>query len=249
MVNPAKLAWGLRAAVERRGGTDRSRGRASPGCGDGPAAWTSQVDGWRRGRGGAGPRRHVRVQRLAAAPGARVRARLRLRADDRADDRPRSARRSAGAGREGLSDAGNQFHYFRLSRRTTGCCGAATTRSTTRATASIPAHDRRPATFETLARTLRGDVPAARRDPVHAPLGRGDRHHDAVPRDVRRGAGRARALRAGLHGPGRGRDALGGRDPAGHASCDPTRRGCGCGSCARGRSPSRRSPSGRRPWS
>ena len=47
-------------------------------------------------------------------------------------------------GREGISDAGNQFHYYRHDPRRTGSCGAGTTRSTTTAARSAGVRPARP---------------------------------------------------------------------------------------------------------
>ena len=74
----------------------------------------------------------------AAAPAAADdRAGLRLRARDRAADAVAAA--SLGwAGRQGLGDTANQFHYSRLTRDDRVALGRATTRSTTTAARSTP---------------------------------------------------------------------------------------------------------------
>ena len=95
MVNPAKLAWGLATAAERRGARiaegsrvrrlERRAGRVEVQVEGGGIVEAEHVH-----------RRDVRVQRLDAAPREHVRAGLRLRADDRA-----AHRRPAGRDRLG----------------------------------------------------------------------------------------------------------------------------------------------------
>ena len=89
------------------------------------------------------------------------RAGVRLRADDRAARRARWTR-SAGAGRQGIGDGGNQFHYYRLDA-TGGSCWAATTRSTataarwpTRSTTTTPRSRRLSQHFFTIFPQLEG---------------------------------------------------------------------------------------------
>ncbi len=115
LLDPAKLCRGLarvargarrpdpRAAravtrLERRaGGVDRADRRRARPSGRTRSSWRPRpTRGW--------------LRRLVAA----VRAGLRLRPRVRAARRRTSGGRSAGRGRQGLSDANNQFHYFRL---------------------------------------------------------------------------------------------------------------------------------------
>ena len=113
MVDPARLAWGLREACLSLGVRIYE---------DTPVAAA------RPATTGAAPARppHGRStpagSRSAPAPSrpcsARLRhyrrAGLRLRADDRAALARRSWPRSAGGNRQGIGDAANQFHYYRL---------------------------------------------------------------------------------------------------------------------------------------
>ena len=114
MLDPARLAPGLRAACLRLGvrihehtPVHRPRARRRRRAAQPRRAAAVPRAGSRRAR-------HQRVP-AAAAPAAVVRRPgLRLRADDRAADRRRSAPPSAGRDRQGLADAGNLFHYYRL---------------------------------------------------------------------------------------------------------------------------------------
>ena len=90
-------------------GHARSRGleRRAGGV-DGPTA------AGRDRAGRSGRRRDLGLLGLAAPPAAAVRAGLRLRPRLGAADARRAARPIGWARRQGLSDANNQFHYFRL---------------------------------------------------------------------------------------------------------------------------------------
>ena len=102
----ARPAWRSACAstsTRRCGGSSPSTARPAAAH-----ARTGAVDG-RPGRAG-----HRRPDRLLRRLRALRRAGLRLRADDRAAVGARSWRRSAGANRQGLGDAANQFHYYRL---------------------------------------------------------------------------------------------------------------------------------------
>ena len=111
LVDPARLAWGMAAELERRGvrvfEASAATGLARNGAGV-------------RVTTGARPRRRARRRdRDRRLPGAAQAARelhhaaLRPRAHDRAAHARRSERRSAGREGQGLTDAGNQFHYYR----------------------------------------------------------------------------------------------------------------------------------------
>ena len=150
MLNPAKLAWGLAAAAERRGATI-AEGSAVTALRRRAGGVRVETDG-----GATIDADHVLVATSAYSawlrpPRAPVRAGLRLRPHDRAADRRRSRRRSAGPGARACRTRATSSTTS-ADRPTTGSCGAATTRSTTRATACTPAHDARPTTFEKLAR-------------------------------------------------------------------------------------------------
>ena len=213
MLNPAKLAWGLAAAAERRGATIAEETRGHRRCGRRAGGVAVEIDGRRDGRRGARARRDVRVQRLDAAAVAAVRARLRLRAHDRAADAGAAGVDRLGAAARACPTRATSSTTSG-SRPTTGSCGAATTRSTTRATACPAAYDQRPATFEQLARQFVETFPQLDGIAVHPRVGRRDRHHDPVHGHVRRGARRPGPLRARLHGPRRRLEPLGGRHPA-----------------------------------
>ena len=148
--------------------------------------------------------------------------------------------------RQGMSDANNQFHYFRLTADDRILWGG---------------YDAiyhfgngvgprvRPAAGDV--RQARGavpaGVPAARRPRVPVPLGRRDRHDVAVHGHVRPGARRAADVRPRLHRAGRRGEPLGGRASSATSSSDRTRTCSGCGSSRAGRSRSRPSRSGRSP--
>ena len=156
MLNPAKLAWGLAGAVERRGGTvfegsrvtglRRRAGRVDVRVAGGGVVEASQVvvgtsaySGWMRRLVPAFVPVYDYV--LMTEP---------MTPDQRA---------SIGwSGREGLSDSGNQFHYFRLSADDRMLWGGydAVYHPGGRV---IPAHDRRPETFDTLARNFAATFP------------------------------------------------------------------------------------------
>ena len=118
LVDPARLAWGLRAGGARRLGVriyegtpgDGAARATAPACAlRRPAAQRARAGGSLLGTNAFPPLLRA-IRRLH-------RAGLRLRADDRAADRRRSSRRSAGRTAQGLGDSANQFHYYRLTRR------------------------------------------------------------------------------------------------------------------------------------
>jgi glycine/D-amino acid oxidase-like deaminating enzyme len=149
MVNPAKLAWGLAAAAERRGAT---------------IAEGSAVTALRRRAGGVGVETdggatidadHVLVATSAYSAWFGRLVPLFVPVYDYVlMTEPLTPARldSIGwAGREGMSDSGNQFHYFRRSADDRILWGGydAVYHPGNRVT---PAHDARPTTFEKLAR-------------------------------------------------------------------------------------------------
>ncbi len=116
LVHPGKLADGLRAPRRVRAGVrvyEHSPVRELRRTG---VRRLGDHRGWGRQRAP----RAARDQCLPAA-GARDRpvhrARLRLRAGDRAARPESCTTRSAGRARQGVSDMGNQFHYYRHDRR------------------------------------------------------------------------------------------------------------------------------------
>jgi glycine/D-amino acid oxidase-like deaminating enzyme len=156
MLNPAKLAWGLAAAVERRGGS---------------VFEGSRVTGLRRRAGGVD---------IAVAGGGVVAASQVLVGTSAysgwlrrlvpafvpvydyvlmTEPMTPEQRASIGwRGREGLSDAGNQFHYFRLTADDRMLWGGfdAIYHPGNRV---VPEHDRRVATFDALARNFSATFP------------------------------------------------------------------------------------------
>jgi glycine/D-amino acid oxidase-like deaminating enzyme len=149
MLNPAKLAWGLAAAVERRGGRifegSRVRGlRRRAGGVD------VLVDG-----GGVLEADHVLVGTSAHSGWLRRLEPLFVPVYDYAlmtEPLTPGQRESIGwHGREGLSDAGHRFHYFRLSADDRILWGGwdAVYHPGNRVK---PAYDRRPRTFGVLER-------------------------------------------------------------------------------------------------
>ena len=132
---------------------------------------------------------HQRVPVAGAADPAAHRAGLRLRADDRAALAPSSSTPIGWAGRQGIGDSANQFHYYRLTADDRILWGGYDAvyhfggRVRDR-------YDQRPATAAAPGRALLRHVPAARRAAVHPRLGRADRHVHPVLRLLRH---RARA--------------------------------------------------------
>ncbi len=156
MVNPAKLAWGLTDAVERRGATVYEGSRVTglrrraggvdvivDGGGIVEASQvlvgTSAYSGWlRRLVPAFVPIYDYVLMTEPLTPGQRASVGWR--------------------GREGVSDAGNQFHYFRLTADDRILWGGydAIYHPGNRV---LPAQDLRPATFEVLARNFAATFP------------------------------------------------------------------------------------------
>ncbi len=114
------------------------------------------------------------------------------------------------ARRQGMADANNQFHYFRLTaddRILWGGYDAIYYRNN----GVGPQFDQRPATFTKLEIPLPAGVPPACGRRVPVPLGRRDRHDLAVHRHVRPGVGRPAHLRDRVHRARRRGEPLGGR--------------------------------------
>lgn len=149
MIDPAKLAWGLATAAERRGATIAEQTRVT-GLRRHAAGVRVDLAG-----GGTVDAAHVVVATSAYSGWLRRLVPLFVPVYDYVlVTEPLSpAQRDAigWQGREGISDAGNQFHYFRQTADHRILWGGydAIYHPGNRVS---PAHDRRPATFKTLAR-------------------------------------------------------------------------------------------------
>jgi glycine/D-amino acid oxidase-like deaminating enzyme len=155
LCDPARLAWLLADVAERSGVRIREgcRGRGARRRGVG-------VDGAQRRRGGArgpGAARHQRAHAAAAAsadagdPGVRPRDRHRP-AHGGAVGRDRLADGTGPAGAPGITDAGNQFHYYRPTPDGGSCSAAGTPRTTSAAGSTAPTSTQ-PRTHRLLANT------------------------------------------------------------------------------------------------
>ena len=100
--------------------------------------------------------------------------------------------------RQGMSDANNQFHYFRLTADDRILWGGYDAVYYT-GNGVGPQFDRRPATFDKLERAVPGARSRSSAARVPVPLGRRDRHDVAVHGHVRPGARRAADVRPRLH--------------------------------------------------
>ena len=156
MVNPAKLAWGLAAAAERRGALVFERSRVS-GLRRRAGGVSVAVDG-----GGLVEAGHVLVATSAYSAWLRRLTTVFVPVYDyvlMTEPLTPEQRASIGwAGRYGMSDGGNQFHYFRLSADDRILWGGydAIYHSGNRV---APAHDRRPETFAVLERNFAATFP------------------------------------------------------------------------------------------
>jgi glycine/D-amino acid oxidase-like deaminating enzyme len=156
MLNPAKLGWGLAAAVERRGGTILEGSRVT-GLRRRAGRMDVRVEG-----GGVVSAGQVLVGTSAYSGWLRRLVPAFVPVYDYAlmtEPLTAAQREAIGwRGREGLSDAGARFHYFRLSADDRILWGGydAIYHPGNRVE---PRHDRRPATFETLERTFSATFP------------------------------------------------------------------------------------------
>ncbi len=156
MVNPAKLAWGLGAAVERRGGTVFEGSRVT-GLRRRAGGVDVLVDG-----GGVVEASQVMVGTSAYSAWLRRLVPTFVPVYDYlmvTEPMTQEQRASIGwRGREGLGDAGNQFHYFRLTADDRMLWGGydAIYHPGNRV---LPAHDQRPATFALLERNFARTFP------------------------------------------------------------------------------------------
>jgi glycine/D-amino acid oxidase-like deaminating enzyme len=156
MVNPAKLAWGLATAAERRGARVFEHSRVR-GLRRRAGGVTVRVDG--RGVVEAG---QVLVATSAYSAWLRRLSPLFVPVYDYVlMTEPLTPEQRAAIGwadRFGMSDSGNQFHYFRLSADDRILWGGydAIYHAGNRV---VPAHDQRPATFEVLERNFAATFP------------------------------------------------------------------------------------------
>jgi glycine/D-amino acid oxidase-like deaminating enzyme len=154
MVNPAKLAWGLAAAAERRGAViaEGSRVTSLRGRAGGIRV---EVDG-----GGVVEAANVVVATSAYSGWLRRLPSVPVYDYVLVTEPLSPAQRDAigWRGREGASDAGNQFHYFRRTADDRILWGGydAVYHPGNRVS---PDHDRRPETFERLARNFTAAFP------------------------------------------------------------------------------------------
>src|SRR3954468_21254608 len=177
MLNPAKLAWGLADAVERRGGTIHEGSRVT-GVTRRAGGVTVRITGRASAAGGAVPvhggdteavldASQVIVATSAYSGWLRRLVPLFVPVYDYVlVTAPLSAEQRASIGwkdREGMSDAGYQFHYFRLTADDRILWGGydAIYHPGNRVG---PEHDDRPVTFERLAAQFRATFPQL--DPV-----------------------------------------------------------------------------------
>jgi glycine/D-amino acid oxidase-like deaminating enzyme len=156
MVNPAQLAWGLATAAERRGAVIAEDSRVAS-LGRRAGGVRIQVDG-----GGVVEAAHVVVATSAYSGWLRRLVPLFVPVYDYVlMTEPLSAAQQDAIGwrgREGASDAGNQFHYFRRTADDRILWGGydAIYHPGNRVS---PDHDRRPETFERLARNFTAAFP------------------------------------------------------------------------------------------
>jgi glycine/D-amino acid oxidase-like deaminating enzyme len=156
MINPAKLAWGLATAAERRGATVFEHSRVT-GIRRRAGGVDVAVDG-----GGVVAADQVLVATSAYSGWLRRLVPLFVPIYDYVlMTEPLDVAQRASIGwrdRYGMSDSGNQFHYFRLSADDRILWGGydAIYHPGNRV---IPAHDQRPATFETLAANFAATFP------------------------------------------------------------------------------------------
>src|SRR3954452_12809166 len=149
MLNPAKLAWGLASAAERRGATiaEGSRVRRIDRRAGGVDV---QVDG-----GGVVEADRVVIGTSAHSAWFRRLSQAFVPVYDYAlmtEPLTPAQREAIGwGGREGMSDAGSQFHYFRQSADNRILWGGYDAVYHP-GNAVKPSHDQRPATFDALAR-------------------------------------------------------------------------------------------------
>ncbi len=159
MLNPARLAWGLGAAAERRGALI-AEGSRVVGLRRRPGGVRVDVAG-----GGVVEASNVVVATSASSGWLRRLVPLFVPVYDYVlvtEPLSPAQREAIGwHGREGMSDAGNQFHYFRQTADHRILWGGydAIYHPGNRV---VPAHDRRPRTFDLLARQFEEAFPQLR---------------------------------------------------------------------------------------
>ena len=207
LVDPARLAWGLKRVAEELGVRIYEHSKATELDRDGVGMI---VDHSARScplrTGGAG---HQRRQAPPEAGPAVHGAGLRLLPGDRAAQRASRWPVSGWARRQGLSDITNQFHYYRLTADNRILWGGYDAIYYWGSKTSVELESR-PETWAKLATHFFQTFPAARGPRLHARLGRGDRHEHPVLGVLRDGDAEPGRLRRRVHRTRRG--------------CDPVRR-------------------------
>ena len=205
LVNPARLAWGLRAACERAGVRIHEHTRVEGLAPGGPGTGAAMVVATTHGQVTAP--RVVLATNAAPSPVKRLRKYVVPVYDYVLMTEPLSAAQSGALGwkrRQGIGTTGNQFLYYRRTADDRILFGGYDAVYHYGSAMGAPL-EQRPATFEVLSTHFARDVPDARGRPVLPCLGRGHRHVLAVLRLLRPVLRRPRGLRGGLHRPrGRG---------------------------------------------
>ena len=220
LVDPARLAWGLKTAAEQLGVRiyEDTKATALERDGVGVLVKTPLAD--------------VRAARVALGTNAfkpllrRMRHYIAPVYDYCMVTEPLSEAQLASIGwrnRQGLSDIPNQFHYYRLTEDNRILWGGYDTIYYWRGKVARELESR-PETWAKLSRHFFDDVPTARRGPLQPHLGRGDRHVQPVLRLLGDGDGGPHRLRARLHRARRGVDPLRRRGHAGPHRRSPHRR-------------------------
>ena len=207
LVDPARLAWGLKAAAEALGVRIYEHTKATKLEHDGIGVLVHT------------PFAKVRAGRVALGTNAFPPLLRRMRHyivpvyDYAMVTEPLSPERLASVGwanRQGLSDYANQFHYYRLTEDNRILWGGYDAVYYFGGKVD-PALEWRPETFARLSAALLHGLPPARGRRVHQRLGRRHRHLHALLRVLGHGHARQGRLRRGLHRPRRVLDALRGR--------------------------------------
>ena len=195
LVDPARLAWGLKAAAESLGVRIYEDSKATSLERDGVGVLVKT------------PLGAVRAGKVALATNAtrpllrRVRHYIAPVYDYCLVTEPLTAAQLDSIGwrnRQGLSDIPNQFHYYRLTSDNRILWGGYDAVYYWRGKVSAE-HENRPASWATLSRHFFETFPQLEDVHVHARLGWRDRHLQPLLRVLGTGAQRSRRVRARLH--------------------------------------------------